>query len=94
MPGVAQHRTGSMLLGLLICLANVLPPVTSAGTRGWDRLRGYVVYCPSMGRFGNQIDHLLGALEFASAIDRVLVRCHTYCDVPFDQLLVLVWLST
>ncbi|EYC08616.1 hypothetical protein Y032_0065g3649 [Ancylostoma ceylanicum] len=49
---------------------------------------GYVVFCPCMGRFGNQVDQLLGVMQFARFLDRTLVLPN-FIEYPFPNTVMV-----
>jgi peptide-O-fucosyltransferase len=51
--------------------ADISPEPTGAGLP--HQAQGFLVYCPCMGRFGNQVDQLLGTMAAARASGRTLV---------------------
>uniref|UniRef100_A0A2A4K4F0 GDP-fucose protein O-fucosyltransferase 1 n=2 Tax=Heliothis virescens TaxID=7102 RepID=A0A2A4K4F0_HELVI len=64
---------------------------------------GFIVYCPCMGRFGNQADNFLGALAFSKGLNRTLVLPPWVeyrfgepksIQVPFDTYFKVETLST
>lgn len=87
-------RTRLITLSLFALMTLFAAGVTmAAGPQDGQEGEGYLLYCPCMGRLGNQVAQLVGTLEVARASGRTLVLA-PFIDykrsgttfIPFDQV--------
>jgi len=78
----ARRRAGHLAVLLAVALGALGARGRAVGTDAFEdptaagserHAQGYLMYCPCMGRFGNQVDQLLGAMAAARASGRTLV---------------------
>ena len=78
---VTRDHFVPVVIFLLLALHS---PSSSSGSDFDVDPEGYVMFCPCMGRFGNQIAQFLGAMSFAKAINRTLVLPHFVEYIPYQ----------
>jgi hypothetical protein len=70
------------LLVSLLLLLSCLPGIGSHAEEDIDP-DGYILYCPCMGRFGNQADHFLGRiLTITSVVEPDSLTESEFCSRP------------
>ena len=76
------HSLSPLVIFLLLLLYAPSPSTSD----GFDiDPEGYIMFCPCMGRFGNQIAQFLGAMSFAKALNRTLILPHFVEYIPYQS---------